>query len=122
MIENNQQLKDFIIQCLDDKKAENLTIIDLGDKAALAEYIIVASGRSIKNIQAMAEHLTLQLKHQTKLKIGVEGLGMSEWVLIDLGNIIINIFHPEARERFNLEKMWQSKSLAIYKPHELPVN
>lgn len=106
MTENIAQLKDFIIHCLEEKKAENVIAIDLGEKAQLAKYMIFASGRSTKNISAIAEFIADELKHKANRKSSIEGLGKSEWVLLDIGDIIVHIFHPEARAQFKLEEKW----------------
>src|SRR5947199_257365 len=106
MIKTVDQLRDFVITCLEDKKADNIVVIDLAGKTELAHYMIFANGRSIKNIAGIAEYLSLEIKHKTNYIARLEGLGNSDWVLIDLGDIIVHIFHPEARDRFKLEEMW----------------
>ncbi|XVN42096.1 MAG: ribosome silencing factor [Candidatus Rickettsia vulgarisii] len=110
MLENVEELKEFIVKCLGKKKAEEITIIDLRQKTSLAEYIIFANGRSTKNVGAIAEYLALKLKNKINISVNIEGLGKSEWVLIDVGNILVNIFYPEVREHFKLEDMWMKKS------------
>jgi ribosome-associated protein len=106
MINTADELKDLIVKSLEDKKAENITVLPLSDKIPLAKYMIFASGRSIKNIGAIAEYVALELKHKTNWPAHVEGLGNSDWILLDAGDIIVHIFHPEARERFKLEELW----------------
>lgn len=118
MIENNDQLKDFIVKCLDNKKAEDITVINLATKTSIADYIIFASGRSSRNVQAIAEYVAFELKHHSNLPVSIEGLALAEWVLIDTGNIIVHLFYPKARKRFNLEEIWKSKSAAPNKPSE----
>ncbi|MCC8417324.1 MAG: ribosome silencing factor [Rickettsia endosymbiont of Bryobia graminum] len=110
MLENIEELKEFIVECLEEKKAEEITIIDLRQKTTLAEYIIFANGRSTKNVGAIAEYLGQELKNKINISVNIEGLGKSEWVLIDVGNILVNIFYPEVREHFKLEDMWMKKS------------
>lgn len=107
MITSSEELKDFIIKALEEKKAENITIIDLANKTSLAKYMIFATGRSTKNISAIADFVSLEIKHNTNLKTTIEGLGGSEWVLLDAGDIIVHLFHPEAREHFKLEELWK---------------
>ncbi|WP_341749876.1 ribosome silencing factor [Candidatus Tisiphia endosymbiont of Sialis lutaria] len=109
MIENIELLKEFIVKCLEEKKAEDILVIDIKQKTTLAEYIIFASGRSTKNVGAIAEYLSLELKNQANVNTNIEGLAQSEWVLIDAGNILVNIFYPETREHFKLEEMWRKK-------------
>ncbi|WP_347939112.1 ribosome silencing factor [Rickettsia oklahomensis] len=102
-----KELKLFILECLSEKKAENIEVIDLMGKHKLADYIIFASGRSTKNIKAIAEYVALELKNNAGISINIEGLDKSEWVLIDAGTILINIFYPEVREHFRLEEIWK---------------
>ncbi|WP_375326260.1 ribosome silencing factor [Candidatus Tisiphia endosymbiont of Nemotelus uliginosus] len=113
MLENVETLKEFIVQCLEAKKADAITIMDLKKDTTLAEYIIFANGRSTKNVGAIAEYVALELKQQAGINVNIEGLGKSEWVLIDAGNILINIFYPEVREHFKLEEMWKQKNSAL---------
>ncbi len=105
ILETPQQLKDFVLKCLEEKKAEGITTIDLGEKASLTRYMIFASGRSTKNIGAIAEFVSRELKH-LGIPSSIEGLGKSEWVLLDVGDVIVHVFHPEAREYFKLEDKW----------------
>ncbi|MDF2965392.1 MAG: Iojap-related protein [Rickettsiaceae bacterium] len=107
MINNINELKDFIVKTLEDKKAENITVIDLKGKANIAQFMIFASGRSTRNVAAIADFLADELKAKTDVpRVSLEGLRQSEWVLIDAGDIIVHVFHPEAREHFKLEEFW----------------
>lgn len=103
---NKKQLKEFILECLDVKKAENITCMKLKGDVPLADYMIFANGRSVKNIRAIGEYVALELKHELKLNISIEGLQGSDWILLDAGSVIVHLFHPEAREKLNLEEFW----------------
>jgi len=92
---------------LDDSKAEELVIIDIKDKSALADYMVIASGRSNRHVSAIADHLLRELKNLGAGSAKVEGLESADWVLIDIGDIIVHLFRPEVREFYALEKMWQ---------------
>ncbi len=109
MINNPEELKDFIIKILEEKKAENISVIELNQAVPLATYMIFASGRSTKNISAIAEHVVHELKHEARWPVLAEGINSSDWVLLDAGDVIVHIFHPEARERFKLEELWKRK-------------
>lgn len=109
MLNNPSELKDFIIKILEEKKAENVSVLELSDSIPLAKYMIFASGRSTKNISAIAEHIVFELKHTIKCPALVEGLNNSDWVFLDAGDVIVHIFHPEAREKFKLEELWGKK-------------
>lgn len=106
---SKEELKDFILKCLEEKNAENISCIKIENKTPIAEYMIFASGRSVKNIQAIAEFTAIELKKELKWKADVEGLKGSDWVLLDAGDIIVHLFHPETRERLKLEELWNKK-------------
>jgi len=94
-----------ILKSLDDDKAENVVSIDLKGKSPMADYIVIASGRSARHVSAIAEHL-LDTLGKTGLKAKVEGLSQGDWVLVDAMDAIVHIFRPEVRAFYNLEKMW----------------
>jgi len=91
---------------LDDDKAENIVSIDLRGKSNIADYMVIASGRSSRQLAAMAQHLDEKL-HKLGIKgVAVEGKTQGDWVLLDGGDIVVHLFRPEVREFYNLEKMW----------------
>jgi len=91
---------------LDDDKAQNVTVIDLKGKTSIADYMIVASGTSQRQVTTMAEHLREKLKSLGIKSVSVEGLSQGDWVLIDGGDVIVHLFRPEIREFYDLEKLW----------------
>ncbi len=97
---------DMVNGSLDESKAEEITTIDIKGKSALGDYMVVASGRSQRHVTAIADHLLRQLKSGGVKSPRVEGLQHGDWVLIDIGDIIIHLFRPEVREFYGLEKMW----------------
>lgn len=109
IINNTEELKTFILKCLDEKKAENIDVIDLMGQQRFVDFIIFASGRSTKNVAAIADYIGLELKNKAKINANIEGLDKSEWVLIDVGTILVNISYPEAREYYRLEELWKGK-------------
>lgn len=98
-------LHDAVLKSLDDDKAEEVLSIPLAGKTAIADFMVIASGRSSRQVAAMAEHLQERLR-PTKRKIRIEGLPQGDWVLIDAGDVIVHLFRPEVRSFYNLEKMW----------------
>lgn len=108
-------LGDLILQRLDDDKAQDVVFIDLKGKSAVADALIVASGRSHRHVGAMADHLLRALKEQGHGKARVEGLPHCDWVLIDTGDVIIHLFRPEVRQFYNIEKIW-----SVDAPHRTP--
>ena len=91
---------------LDDDKAEDVAVIDLGDKTEIADFLVVASGTSRRQIGAMSDHLREQLKKGGLERVPVEGMAQCDWVLIDAGDVVVHLFRPEIRAFYNLEKMW----------------
>lgn len=91
---------------LDDDKAEEVAVIELAGKSNIADFMVVASGRSSRQVGAMAQHLREKLKGAGVTGISVEGAARADWVLIDGGDIIVHLFRPEVRAFYGLEKMW----------------
>lgn len=102
----SKKLLGLVEKSLDDDKAENVVAIDLSGKSSIADYMVIASGRSARQLGAMAEHLQVKLKASGITRVGVEGAGHGDWVLIDGGDIVIHLFRPDVRGLYNLEKMW----------------
>jgi ribosome-associated protein len=90
---------------LDDDKAEDVIVIDLRGRSVVADHLVIASGKSQRQVGAMAEHLQEKLKH-LGLAVSVEGAQQGDWVLIDGGDIVVHLFRPEVRAFYNLERMW----------------
>jgi len=101
-----QALEEMILARLDDDKAQDVVFIDLKGKSAVADGLVVASGRSHRHVGAMADHLLRALKDEGYGKARVEGLPHCDWVLIDTGDVIIHLFRPEVRTFYNIEKIW----------------
>ena len=100
-------LKTVIETILDDHQAEEIVTIGLKGKSSIADYMMIASGRSTRQVVALAETLIQGLKAKGVKGIRSEGIRQGDWVLIDAGDIIIHLFRPEVREFYNLEKMWE---------------
>ncbi|WP_411288054.1 ribosome silencing factor [Phenylobacterium sp.] len=99
-------LEDLILARLDDDKAQDVVFIDLKGKSAVADGLVVASGRSHRHVGAMADHLLRALKDEGYGRVRVEGMPHCDWVLIDTGDVIIHLFRPEVRQFYNIEKIW----------------
>ena len=95
-----------ILSLLDDAKAEEVVKIELAGKSSIADYMVIASGRSDRHVGAIADQVSKRLKEIKYATVRVEGQPANDWVLIDVGDIVVHIFRPEVREFYNLEKMW----------------
>ena len=96
----------IVLARLDDMKAEDTTTIDLRDESAIADYMVVTSGRSSRHVGAVAERVLEDLREVGLTGVRVEGMPHCDWVLIDAGDVIVHVFRPEVRAFYNLEKMW----------------
>ena len=100
------QILELVTTSLDDDKAENILTIPLRGKSTMADYMIVASGTSSRQVAAMAEHIEFKLKQNKIAILGLEGLRQADWVLIDANDVVVHLFRPEVREFYGLERMW----------------
>jgi len=101
-----EALKDVIVKSIDDDKGEDIVVIDLRGKSNLTDFIVIASGRSARQVGAMADHLIRKIQPQLSFRMQVEGLPQGDWVLIDCGDAVVHLFRPEVRDFYAIEKMW----------------
>src|SRR5258708_29710950 len=106
----------LVRRSLDDDKAEDVVVIDLKDKSAFADYMVIASGRSNRQVVAIADHLAEKLKHSGFGYVPVEGKQGGDWVLVDAGDVVVHVFRPEPRAFYALEKMWALEIEAAARP------
>jgi ribosome-associated protein len=102
----SDELLSTILASLEDDKAEEITPIPLAGKSEMADHMVIATGRSSRQVSAIAEKLADRLKHDLGLIARMEGKELGDWVLIDAGDVIVHVFRPEVREFYQLEKMW----------------
>ncbi len=95
-----------IITSLEDDKAEDIVQIDLRGRSDMADYMVIASGRSTRQVSAISEKMSEKLKSELGVFTKMEGKETGDWVLIDAGDVIVHVFRPEVREFYQLEKMW----------------
>ncbi len=106
----------LVRRSLEDDKAEDIVVIDLKGKSSFADYMVIASGRSTRQVSAIADHLADRLKQAGHGYIPIEGKQVGDWVLVDGGDVVVHIFRPESRTFYALEKMWALESDAAAKP------
>jgi ribosome-associated protein len=104
--EQAEALHSLVLRSLDDDKALDVVSISLSGKSNIADYMVIASGRSTRQVAAMAQKLTVRIKQELGRNVRVEGLPVADWVLIDADYVIVHIFRPEVRSFYNLERMW----------------
>jgi ribosome-associated protein len=107
-----EEMLALVIARLDDDKSEDIVSIDLRGKTSIADFMVIASGRSQRHVGAIAEHLIEALKAAGVKSVRIEGQPACDWVLIDANDVIVHIFQPEVRSFYNIEKMWSGPARA----------
>ena len=103
---NIKKLLDIVLTSLNEGKAIDVDLYDVKKLTSMSDYILIASGRSRRQVSALADKLMQTVKENKFETLGVEGKNEGEWVLVDLGDIIVHIMHPSSREYYQLEKLW----------------
>lgn len=106
-------VRDHVLEILGTQSADDIVTIDLAGKSSIADFMIVASGRSNRHVSALADYVQRGLKELGHAKLGVEGMVQCDWVLIDAGDVILHLFRPEVREYYDLEKMWSLPTMGV---------
>lgn len=101
-----EALHELVLRSLDDDQAVEVVTIPLSGKSSIADHMVIASGRSSRQVASMAQKLTQRIKQELGRNVRVEGLPIADWVLIDAEDVIVHLFRPEVRSFYNLERMW----------------
>ena len=99
-------LHKLVLSSLDDDQAVETVSIPLAGKSSIADFMVIASGRSTRQVASMAQKLQEKIKGELGRQTRIEGLPTADWVLIDAGDVIVHLFRPEVRSFYNLERMW----------------
>jgi len=101
-----EALHDLVLRSLDDDQAQDFVTIPLLGKSNIADHMVIASGRSTRQVASMAQKLSERIKQDLGRTVRIEGLPVADWVLIDADDVIVHLFRPEVRSFYNLERMW----------------
>ena len=100
------ELKDFVLDKIDDLKAKNVVVLDVKQQSSITDTMIICTGTSKTHVRAIGEHVIVEAKKPREQPLGVEGRESSEWVLVDLGDVILHVMQEQTREYYQLEKLW----------------
>lgn len=106
------------VELLFDRKAEEVTLLDLREIAGATDYFIIASGRSDTHVSSIADHMVDEMKKDSVRPYGVEGMRGGRWVLVDYVDFVVHVFHPAAREFYQLERLWGDVPVRELVPNE----
>ena len=96
----------LVLDQLDEDQAQDVVSIPLAGKSSIADHLVIASGRSTRQVAAMAQKLAERIKREGHGPVRLEGLPQADWVLIDAADVVVHLFRPEVRSFYNLERMW----------------
>ena len=108
---NTPDFKRFCCNALDDLKAQNILVLDIREISGFADWFIIATASSSRNAKAISNKLIESLKLQEQHLVGIEGQDDSEWILVDCGDVVVNIMQQDTREFYDLESLWGEKTL-----------
>jgi ribosome-associated protein len=103
-----EQLKDLVLTTLADMKARDVTVMDVRDKTAVTDFMVVASGTSDRHVKAIAETVAYRAKEAGEQPLGTEGVSEGEWALIDLNGVVVHVMLPKVRDFYQLERLWSA--------------
>ncbi|MFR7990204.1 MAG: ribosome silencing factor [Anaerovoracaceae bacterium] len=103
---NNKDFALLAARVMDGKKAQDIVVIDIQEKSSFADYLVIASGGSERQVLTLADEVEEQLAKEGLLVRNIEGKNGSGWILMDFGDVIVNVFTKEVREKYNIEKVW----------------
>jgi len=100
------ELKQLVIDALEDLKAEAITVLDVRKKTTVTDWLVIATGTSSRHVKSIANNVIVEAKKAGKPPIGIEGEDDGEWVLVDLGDVIVHVMQQQVREYYDLESLW----------------
>ena len=115
---NTEQLKQLAVTALEDLKAVNISAIDVHEMTTVTNIMVVASGNSSRHVSSLADSVAMAAKKAGNPALGVEGQREGEWVLVDLGSVVVHVMQASVRDFYNLEKLWTSVAESRSEAHE----
>lgn len=100
------ELQALVVSALEDLKAHDIRILDVEALTSITDRMVICSGTSNRQVKALADNVVMQAKHQGHPPLGVEGQEGGEWILVDLGDVVVHVMHVQARAFYQLEKLW----------------
>jgi len=103
----NQEILAFVLDKIDDLKARDVQTFNVSSTSSITDHMVICSGNSKKHVQSVADYVAMEAKHNDHPALGIEGMQEGEWVLVDLGPVVLHVMQEATREFYQLEKLWQ---------------
>lgn len=103
-----KQLEQLVIDALNELKAVDVRVLDVHDRSSFTDIMVVASGTSNRHVRSLADNVAKRAKEQGVHPLGMEGEREGEWILVDLGDVVVHVMQPQVRDFYNLEKLWST--------------
>ena len=101
-----EQLKDLVVNALEDIKAQDVSVVDVRDRTSVTDFMVIASGTSSRHVKSLADSVVSEARDEGVRASNVEGDG-SDWILVDLGDVVVHVMMPATREFYDLERFWR---------------
>jgi ribosome-associated protein len=101
-----QALQDFVIDKVDDLKAQDIVALNVQGKSSITDYMVICTGTSTRHVASIADHVVQSSRAAGLIPLGVEGENASDWVVVDLGDVMVHVMQEESRQLYELEKLW----------------
>jgi len=108
---DTDELCKLVIDALEDKKGKDITVLDVYDKTSVTDIMLIVSGTSSRHVKSLANSVIERAKNKGEPPLGVEGERQAEWILVDLGDVVVHVMQPQVREFYQLEKLWSTEAV-----------
>jgi ribosome-associated protein len=102
-----EQLRELVVSALEDIKAQDVSVIDVRDRTSVTDYMVLASGTSNRHVKSLADSVVSEAREKGVRAGNIEGSGVSDWILVDLGDVVVHVMMPATREFYDLEQLWR---------------
>lgn len=107
---NSKQLCDLVVNALEDIKALDIKVLDVIEQSSVTDIMVIATGNTTRQVKSLSNNVLKEAKEKNIRPIGVEGEQAADWILIDLGDVVVHVMTPDIRDFYNLEKLWGEAS------------
>jgi len=113
---HSDELKQLVVEAIEEVKGNEITCLNVSGQTSVTDYMVIACGTSNRHVKSLADNVIEQCKKRGMRPLGVEGQDKSEWVLVDLGDVVVHLMLPATRQFYDLERLWDSSDLAVVEP------